>query len=160
VRWYSCGCKGVNNRVGFGDVRVGHRGPPPTVIQVRFVRLFGALVIFYGLSYLQFGAVMLYEALQYSGPRRINWYFISANVNIGLLVFVIGIGILLAKEWARILWLMSSIVLLAVQVFLLVMAIVNEQRTALHLVNTLLIVILITISWIKLTRPDVKELFR
>ncbi|HEU0253724.1 MAG TPA: hypothetical protein VFR12_11885 [Pyrinomonadaceae bacterium] len=48
---------------------------------MRFVRLLGIVIMFYGVSFLQFGAVQFYEAIYYR-PARVNWYIIASNVNI------------------------------------------------------------------------------
>jgi uncharacterized membrane protein (DUF2068 family) len=127
---------------------------------VRFVRILGAVVIFYGLSYLQFGGVQLYEALYYRASQQVNWYVVASNFNIGIVTVVIGIGLILAKEWARVLWLMCSIVFLAIHIFLLAMFYTDRRMLTQQVSNTALIFILILISWTKLTRPDIKELFR
>lgn len=127
---------------------------------MRFVRLLGVVIIFYGLSYLQFGVKQLYDALNHGPSRPISWYVILTNFNIGLIIFVVGIGVLLAKEWARILWLMSSIALVAVHIALLALLYANGENQTQQFLNAVLIVILSLISWTKLTRQDVKELFR
>ena len=125
---------------------------------MRFVRLLGVVIMFYGVSFLQFGAVQFYEAIYYR-PVRVNWYIIASNVNIGLVIAVTGIGLIFAKEWARIFWLMSTIALIALEIYLLVMTIVDEARPGLQLLNVILLLLLSVISWVKLTRPEVKELF-
>lgn len=114
--------------------------------------------MFYGVSFLQFGAVQFYEAIYYR-LVRVNWYIIASNVNIGLVIAVTGIGLIFAKEWARIFWLMSTIALIALEIYLLVMTIVDEARPGLQLLNVILLLLLSVISWLKLTRPEVKELF-
>lgn len=125
---------------------------------MRFVRLLGIVIMFYGVSFLQFGAVQFYEAIYYR-LVRVNWYIIASNVNIGLVIAVTGIGLIFAKEWARIFWLMSTIALIALEIYLLVMTIVDEARPGLQLLNVILLLLLSVISWLKLTRPEVKELF-
>ena len=123
------------------------------------VRLLGIVIIFYGLSYIQFGIKQMYEAVNYAGQRQVNWYIIITNLNIGLMVFVIGIGVLLAKEWARILWLMSSIALASLHIAFLALFYANGQTQAQQLLNTGLILILLVISWTTLNREKVKQLF-
>jgi hypothetical protein len=126
---------------------------------MRFVRLLAVVIILYGLSYLQYALLQLYTVIQRGGFSQIPFYALATNINIGLVTFVIGIGVLLAREWARILWLLTSIVLVATHVFLLWLVRENEQPTTQQLLNVLLILILLLISWTKLTRPAVKELF-
>ena len=125
---------------------------------MRFVRLFGVVIIFYGLSYWQYAFVQFYEALHRRPPEAV-WYFIATNFNIGLVILISGIGLLLAKLWARTLWLMSSLVLFAIHIFLLVMSFADGQAPTLHLLNVALIAILLLISWTKLTTRAVRELF-
>lgn len=124
---------------------------------MRFVRLLGALVIVYGLSYLRFGAVQVYETFVYRTP--VNWYVVATNLNIGAITVVMGIGLIFAKEWARVLWLMCSIVFLSIHIFLLVMFYTKGHMLGQQTLNTVLIFILIFLSWTKLLRAEVKELF-
>lgn len=126
---------------------------------MRFVRLLAIVIMVYGLTYVQFAIVQVYKELRAEIPGNINWYVTATNFNIGMIVFVVGIGLLLAKEWARILWLMSSIALLAVHVFFLWLSYVNGVNHTQQLLNAVLIIILLLISWIQLTRPTIKELF-
>ena len=127
---------------------------------MRFVRLLAVVIILDGLSYLQYGLLQLYSAIRYLGEVEIDWYIIVTNFNIGLVTFIIGVGLLIAQEWARKLWLSCSIVLLGIHVFLLLMYYVNGQRATQQVLNVILTFILLLISWTKLTRPNVKQLFK
>ena len=83
--------------------------------------------------------------------------FILLNLNIGMVTFVLGIGVLLAKEWARISLLMSLIALLAIHTVVLFLP--RQSNFLMPILNFVLIVLLFLISWLKLTQPSVKELF-
>jgi hypothetical protein len=127
---------------------------------MRFVRLLAVVILLYGLSYLQYGLLQLYSAIRSGGAVETDWYIIATNFNIGLVTFIIGVGLLIAKEWARKLWLLCSIVLLAIHLFLLFMFYVNGLRGTQQILNVILISILLLISWTKLTRRNVKQLFK
>ena len=125
---------------------------------MRFIRLLGVVIIFYGLSYLLHGLTQFYWVVQSRALRHVSWYVIATNFNIGAVTFVIGIGILLAKEWARTLWLMSSIALLAVHIFYMWLFSGTAGATQ-QAINLFLIIMLALLSWTKLTKPEVRELF-
>ena len=126
---------------------------------MRFVRLFGIVIIFYGLSYAQFALVQIVDTLRTGDSTNVNWYIVATNLNIGLTIFVIGVGLMLAKEWARKLWLMTCLALLMVHIFFLWVVYTYGENHTRQLLNTLLIVILLIISMTRLLRPEIKELF-
>lgn len=122
---------------------------------MRFVRLLGATIVIYGLSYMRHVVTELYLFFTH-GPNA-EPRFILANLNIGIVTFMLGIGLLLTKEWARISWLMSSIALLALHTVILFLP--RESNFTTPILNFVLIVLLSLISLWKLTRPEIKELF-
>ena len=78
---------------------------------MRFVRLLGVTITIYGLSYLRHVATQMFLFLTNAPNPDVR--YILLNLNIGMVTFVLGIGVLLAKEWARTTWLMCTIALLA-----------------------------------------------
>lgn len=124
---------------------------------MRFVRLLGVAIIVYGLSYLRHAATQLYYLFFSDLPDpELPRYFLL-NLNVGMVTFVLGIGVLLAKEWARITWLMCSIALLALHIVVLFLP--RGRNFIMPILNLVVIVLLSLVSWLKLTRPSVKELF-
>ena len=121
---------------------------------MRFVRLLGVAIIIYGLAHMRHAVTQLYQFFTESIVSLSN--YILFNLNIGLVTFILGIGLLLTKEWARISWLMSTIALLAVHIVILVFPPPNLTEPIL---NFVIILLLSLVSWTKLTRPSVKELF-
>ena len=123
---------------------------------MRFVRLLGAAIMVYGLSYMRHAVTQLYQFFiaesNIALPRIILF-----NLNIGMVTFVLGIGVLLAKEWARISWLMSSIALLAIHTVVLFLP--RGSSYTEPILNFVVIVLFCLISWVKLNQPSVKELF-
>jgi hypothetical protein len=83
--------------------------------------------------------------------------YILLNLNVGMVTFVLGIGVLLAKEWARTTWLMCTIALLALHTVVLTLS--RGSNVVMPILNFILIVLLFLVSWWKLTREPVKELF-
>ena len=83
--------------------------------------------------------------------------YILLNLNIGMVTFILGIGLLLAKEWARITWLMNTIVLVAIHTSVLFLP--RGSNFTMPILNFVLILLLFLVSWLKLTQEPVKELF-
>jgi hypothetical protein len=124
---------------------------------MRFVKLLGVTIIIYGLSYMRYAVRQLYLFFFTDESSTELTKYILLNVNIGMVTFILGIGLILAKEWARITWLMSSIALLAINIVVLFLP--RSANFTLPILNLVLIVLLSLISWLKLTRAPVKELF-
>ena len=123
---------------------------------MRFIRLLGVTMIIYGSSY------VLYGLMQYLGrvPYIAEHHVIELNVNIGLFTFVIGVGLLRAKEWARVACLPAVTLLLSLHIFLLALTYLNGADLTMQVMNLILIVLLFLVSWTRLTKPDVKQIFR
>ena len=122
---------------------------------MRFVRLLGVTITIYGLSYLRHVATQMFLFLTNAPNPDVR--YILLNLNIGMVTFVLGIGVLLAKEWARTTWLMSTIALLALHTVVLFLP--RGSNVVMPILNFVLIVLLFLVSWWKLTRPEIKELF-
>jgi uncharacterized membrane protein (DUF2068 family) len=123
---------------------------------MRFIRVLGAIVSFYGLTYIVYGLEQSLGMVEY----RANAYIIELNLSIGVITFVIGIGLLLAKEWARNAWLVATTVLLAQHIYFLGMAIVDRLSPTGQILNVILITFLFLIAWLKLTTSSVKQHFQ
>jgi hypothetical protein len=122
---------------------------------MRFVRLLGVTIIIYGLSYLRHAVTQLF--LFFTNAPGAETKYILLNLNVGMVTFILGIGVLLAKEWARTTWLICSIALLALHTVILFLPL--GSNVVLPILNFVLIVLLFLVSWWKLTRPEVKKLF-
>jgi hypothetical protein len=125
---------------------------------MRFIRLFGALIIFYSLSYLLYGLVQLVSFLFVSDRTELLKY-VEINLSIGGVTFIVGIGLLLAKEWARIAMLITTIVLLVIHGMVLIYFYATGKNPTLQIMNFLLMVLLVLISWTTLTKASVKKHF-
>lgn len=123
---------------------------------MRFIRLLGVTMSLYGSSY------VMYALMQYFGyvPYTAEQHVIELNVNIGLFTFVIGIGLVLTKEWARVACLSAVTLLLSIHIFLLGLSYLTGTDPTMQVMNVILIVLLFLVSWSKLTKPGVKQLFR
>jgi len=123
---------------------------------MRFIRLLGALVTFYGLSYFVYGLRQHFGLVGYQADN----YVITLNLNIGAITIMIGVGLFLAKEWARVACLTVVTLLLTMHIFFLALNYLTGQDPTLQILNVILIILLFLISWSKLTRSSVKQLFR
>jgi uncharacterized membrane protein len=91
---------------------------------------------------------------------RADMYVIELNLSIGVITFVIGIGLILAKEWARIACLAAVTVLLAEHLFFLAVTFMGGMNPTMQILNVIIITLLFLIAWSKLTRSAVKQYFR
>jgi hypothetical protein len=123
---------------------------------MRLIQLLGAVVIVYGLSYIMYGLQQLFGMEGY----RADMYVIELNLSIGVITFVIGIGLILAKEWARIACLAAVTVLLAEHLFFLAVTFMGGMNPTMQILNVIIITLLFLIAWSKLTRSAVKQYFR
>ena len=118
--------------------------------------MLGALMLVYGFSYVMYGVRQFLGRVGYEADS----YIIQLNLSIGVITFVIGIGLLLAKEWARIAQLAAVTMLLTQHIFYLAISYLTGMNLTLQILNVILIVLLFFISWSKLTRSDVVQHFR
>ncbi len=122
---------------------------------MRSIRLLAAVVIVYGLSYIMYGLQQLSGMAGY----RASTYIIELNLSIGVVTFVIGIGLILAKEWARIACLAAVTVLLAEHLLFLAVTFMSGVNPAMQILNVIIITLVFLISWSRLTRSSVKQHF-
>jgi hypothetical protein len=126
---------------------------------MRFIRLFGVVVIFYSMTYLLHALMQLTSSALNPGRTELFKY-IAINLPIGIVTFIIGSGLLLAKEWARIAWLVTAFGLFILHAVLLRVFYGTEEDLSQQLLNVVMIVLLVLISWLKLTQPKIKQHFR
>ena len=65
---------------------------------MRFIRLLGAVVVFYGLSYFLHAFMQILSVMPHNLFRPVALIIIGLNLTIGLLALVNGVGLLLAKS--------------------------------------------------------------
>ena len=122
---------------------------------MRFIRLLAALLIVYGFSYLMYGLMQHFGTVGYKADR----WVITLNLNIGVFTLYVGIGLLMAREWARVACLTVITMLLTLHVFLLALMFLTGGDLTLQIMNVILTTLIFLISWSKLTKASVKELF-
>ena len=80
---------------------------------------------------------------------------------LGMAAIIIATGLVLHKEWARILWLAFVLLLLLVHFSVTVIYLVAGSSRMVGLTWWVLIVILFSIiSWVFLSRPSIKDQFQ
>lgn len=80
---------------------------------------------------------------------------------LGMAAIIIATGLVLQKEWARILWLAFALLLLFVHFNVTVIYLLAGSERMVGLSRWVVIVILFSIiSWVYLSRPSIKARFR
>lgn len=126
---------------------------------MRFIRLLGAVVIFYGLSYFLHALGQLIYGMRSGGFNTQQLVVIGINVNIGVVTAVNGVGLLLSRRWSRIAWLVTVTVLLLFHNVILLLTYLGGQNLTQQMLNVLLTFFLAVISWAKLADPSIKKHF-
>jgi hypothetical protein len=126
---------------------------------MRFIRLLGAVVVFYGLSYFLHAIMHSLSVMPHNIFRPVALIIIGLNLTIGLLALVNGIGLLLAKKWSRVSWLVTVTFLVLFHNLLLVLTYLLGQDLTQQLLNVLLAFFLAVISWAKLGDSAGKKYF-
>ncbi|HSE16601.1 MAG TPA: hypothetical protein VLB46_06085 [Pyrinomonadaceae bacterium] len=126
---------------------------------MRFIRLLGAVVIFYGLSYFLHAGMQTLSVIPKYIVRPLALIIIGTNLTIGLLALVNGIGLLLAKKWARVSWLVTVTILLLFHNLLLLLTYLFGGDLTQSILNVVLIFFLAVISWAKLGDSSGKKYF-
>jgi hypothetical protein len=126
---------------------------------MRFIRLLGAVVVFYSFSYLYYGSMQFFSVLRYASSAVLIKY-VAINLTIGLVMFLIGVGVLLAKEWARVALLVTATVLLLVHALFLRLFVAYGYDLTQQIWNVSLTGFIVLLSWLNLTKPSVKKYFR
>ena len=109
----------------------------------------------YGASYVMYGLMQFFGRVPYNATQ----YLIELNLSIGVTALIIGLGLLLAKEWARIACLSALTFLLSIHIFFLALTYLVGDDPTLQVANVILTALLFLTAWSKLTRPTVKQLF-
>ena len=126
---------------------------------MRFIRLLGAVVIFYGLSYFFHAGMQILSVIPKYIFRPLALIIIGTNLTIGLLALVNGIGLLLAKRWSRVSWLVTVTILLLFHNLLLLLTYLFGGDLTQSILNVVLIFFLSVISWAKLGDSSGKKYF-
>ena len=121
-----------------------------------FVRLLSITILIFSFSYMRYAVTQMY--LSFTNAPDPSPKFTEANVGFSIVLFMLGTDLLRRKEWARIIWLMTLIPLLVVQMVDLFLP--RQSKFNMPILNLVSIVLLCLVSFWKLTRPEIKELFR
>jgi hypothetical protein len=126
---------------------------------MRFIRLLGAVVVFYGLSYFLHALMQILSVMPKYIFRPLALIFIGTNLTIGVLALVNGIGLLLAKSWSRVAWLVTVTLLVLFHNLILLLTYLAGGNLTQQILNVLLIFLLAVISWAKLGDSSGKKYF-
>jgi hypothetical protein len=126
---------------------------------MRFIRLLGAVVVLYGLSYFLHALLQILSIIPSRAFRPLALIIIGINLTIGVLALVNGIGLLLAQKWSRISWLVTVTVLVLFHNLILLLTYLLGQDLTQQILNVLLIFFLAVITWAKLGDSAGKQYF-
>jgi len=126
---------------------------------MRFVRLLGAVVVFYGLSYFFHALLQILSTMRFGGPEVLHLFIIAINLAIGGATLIIGIGLLLAQKWSRVSWLVTVTLLVLFHNIVLLVTYWFGQDLTQQLLNVGLTFFLAVISWAKLGDDEGKKHF-
>ena len=126
---------------------------------MRLIRLLGAVVIFYGLSYLFHALLQILGAILSGSASSLHVHVIGLNLCIGTVATVIGVGLILLQKWARIAWLVTVTVLVLEHCLVLFLWYVRGYNLTGQILNIALTSFLALISWITLTKESTKKHF-
>jgi hypothetical protein len=126
---------------------------------MRLIRLLGAVVIFYGLSYLLHALLQILGSIFSKSAPMLHMHIIGLNLCIGTACTVIGIGLLLSRNWARIAWLVTVTLLVLEHCLILFLWYVGGSDITGQILNVALTSFLAVISWGKLTQESTKKYF-
>lgn len=125
---------------------------------MRFIRLLGALVIFYGLSYFLHALLQIFSLMRYGISQTLH-PFVIINIAIGIVALVNGLGLLLAQKWSRVAWLISVTALLLFHNLVLLLTYLSGGNLMQQIWNVILIFFLAVITWAKLGDDSGKKYF-
>src|ERR1044071_3493458 len=117
---------------------------------MRLIRLLGAVVLLYGLRYLFHALLKILGSILNVSASLFHQPVIGLNRCSGTVASVIGIGLLLAQNWARIAWLVAVTILVLEHCAILFLWYMrgNQNLTA-QLMNVALTSCIALISWAK-----------
>ena len=126
---------------------------------MRLIRLLGAVVIFYGFSYLFHALLQILGSILSASASTLHVHIIGLNLCIGIAATAIGIGLLLLRKWARIAWLVAVSILVVEHCLILFLWYVRGQDLTGQVLNVALTSFLAVISWAKLTDERTRKHF-
>jgi hypothetical protein len=126
---------------------------------MRLIRLLGAVVLLYGLSYLFHALLQILGSILNASASLFHVHVIGLNLCIGTVATIIGIGLLLARNWARIAWLVAVTILVLEHCVILFLWYLRGQDLTGQLMNVALTSCLALISWSKLTDKSTRKHF-
>lgn len=126
---------------------------------MRFIRLLGSLVVFYGLSYLAHAVLQILSLGISRTFRLVAIAIIVLNLVIGIVTVVNGVGLLLSQRWARLSWLVTVTVLVLVHDLILLLWYLSGQPLTGQILNIALTFFMAVISWAKLGDDSAKKYF-
>ena len=127
---------------------------------MRFIRLLGAVVIFYGLSYLLHALGQLFALIRFGSSNVLLRPVMILNIIIGTVTTINGFGLLLAQKWSRPTWLFTVTVLVVIHDLILLMWYLTGQSLTGQILNVALTFFLAVISWAKLSDESAKKHFQ
>ena len=128
---------------------------------MRIIRLLGVVVILYGLTYLFHAVRQILGSLLSGSASMLHMHVIGLNLCIGTVATVIGIGLVLARKWARIAWLVTVTLLVLEHCLVLFLWYVRgNQDITTQAFNVVLTSCIAVISWAKLTSESTRKHFR
>lgn len=125
---------------------------------MRFIRLLGAVVIFYGLSYFFHALLQILSLMRYGIPALVH-PFVIINITIGIVGLVNGLGLLLVQRWSRVAWLISVTALLMFHNLVLLLTYLTGGDLTNQMLNVIMILFLAVITWAKLGDDAGKKYF-
>ena len=127
---------------------------------MRFIRLLGAVVIFYGLSYFLHALLQIFS-LMHTGISLLHpvVIVIDINITIGIVALVNGLGLILVQKWSRVAWLVSVTALLMFHNVVLLLTYLSGGNLTQQILNVILIFFLAVITWAKLGDDSSKQYF-
>jgi len=127
---------------------------------MKLIRLLGAIVILYGLTYLFHAVTQILGSILSLYASSLHVHVIGLNLCIATVTIVIGIGLLLLRNWARIALLVTVTLLVLVHCLVLFLWYVRGgQDLNSQIFNVALSIFLAVISWVMLTAERTKKHF-
>jgi hypothetical protein len=128
---------------------------------MKIIRLLGVVVILYGLTYLFHAVRQVLGSILSGYASSLHVHVIGLNLWIGTVATIIGIGLVLARKWARIAWLVTVTLLVLEHCLVLFLWYVRgNQDLATQTFNVVLTSCIAVISWSKLTKEATRKHFR
>ena len=127
------------------------------------IKAFGIFASLFGVPYLIQARNMVSAGVSASSSFMllVQVAILTLDFVLGMAAIIIATGLVLHKEWARILWLAFVLLLLLVHFSVTIIYLVAGSSRMVGLTWWVLIVILFSIiSWVFLSRPSIKDQFQ